>query len=287
MRRARKTPLIPLSVVFAYIPNNDLASLSRVSKRFRTAAQSALYRNLDLSPCTLNYIDQCITLLASKREIAEQVCSFVCPAFPSDSFSFTLALTMAFRNMRNLTSASLPHFFPDALHDASFHLKSLVLLQESMPDSEHFTSWLPLQPDLTSLSIPHAITTDETVSLFPAQSTLLSNLSHFAGPPLLAAQIIPGRPVKHVTLHINSTLYDGLRPAALMSSLACSSSILVSLSIISTTKAVDARTLAKLFLSAGSELPALEELSIGWVLEEQVGPLLHLLLLIIHIVLTQ
>ncbi|EIM80689.1 uncharacterized protein STEHIDRAFT_125711 [Stereum hirsutum FP-91666 SS1] len=260
---------IPFRSVFAFLPKHDLTSLARVSKQFRTDSRHALYHALDLSDCDDHPIDQCITLLASKKEIADLVQSFVCPSFPTHSPSFTLALTMAFNNMRNLTSVSLPRFLPDVLQGASFRLKSVTLRQDSMPDPAAFISWLSSQPDITSLSFPYLTSAADLSTLF-ASSQCASNLTRFAGPPPLAARVAPGRPLTSITLHVDSTLYDGLRPAALMSALAQSTVSLTSLSIISSTpQAVDARTLAKLFLAAGSGLPLLQELHIGWVLEDQ------------------
>ncbi|THH15453.1 hypothetical protein EW146_g5019 [Bondarzewia mesenterica] len=277
MRRLRKTPLIPLSIVFSYVSRHDLTVLARASKRFRTAARSALYRTLHLSDLSNFSVDQCITVLASNQGIAELVHSFVFPFFPSESPSFTLALTMAMRNMWHLSSLTLPRFVPDVLRDVPFRLRSLTLLQDTMSvvKDEHssFSSWLISQPDMVSLSLPNLIldpSMDFTV-LFPNDASRLAHLTCFSGIPPLAAHIAPGRPLSHVTLHINSTLYDGLRPAALMSSLTRSSTPITSLSIISSSlHAVDARTFAKLFLAAGSELPTLKELHVGWALEDEV-----------------
>jgi len=236
-----------------------------------------LYRRLDLSSVPEYCIDHCVTVLASTTEIADFVVEFSCPVYPSQSPSFALALSMALKNTRYLRTLTLPSFRASVFRDTSFHLHSLILLHMTASASdEHalFSSWLPTQTELKSFSLASLCPASNAnlATILPETSFCLRRLNNFSGPPLLAAHIAPGRPLTHVSLYVDSTLFDGLRPAAVMSALARSTAPITYLSIFPTVvSAIDSRTLTKLFLAAGTELGlALKELRIGWQFDAEV-----------------
>ncbi|ETW84498.1 hypothetical protein HETIRDRAFT_103050 [Heterobasidion irregulare TC 32-1] len=70
----RKMFPILLSLVYMHVAPHDLSALIRVRRRCRTAAHSVLY----LSACPDHMVDQCITVLASARDIAELVYESTC-----------------------------------------------------------------------------------------------------------------------------------------------------------------------------------------------------------------
>ncbi|KAH9166175.1 hypothetical protein EDB89DRAFT_2005610 [Lactarius sanguifluus] len=75
----------------------------------------------------------------------------------------------------------------------------------------------------------------------------------------LAAALAPGRPLRRVTLHIASTLYDGLRPAALFGALGGSLKELV----LVLAPDVDVRTRGRLLGALGNTGAGLEALELS------------------------
>jgi hypothetical protein len=197
--------------------------------------------------------------------------------------------------MKNLISLSLPRFENDLFHYTTFRLKHLSLGCGTMSvlDQEHFSRWLTTQSDMTFLSLsalttelkhPHCIpvhrpSVPDCVGLarftFPAsppRSSSIPNLRKFNGPISLVQDLIPGRPVSEVVIHVNKTLYDGLRPSQLMSSIAKSTTPIERLSIHSSPSSViDARTMERLLMSAGAKFgPSVLHLEIGWAADDEV-----------------
>jgi len=111
--------------------------------------------------------------------------------------------------------------------------------QSPQPSPSSFTS--------TFANIPPA------PSLYPYNSpSLLPSLNTLHVTPTLATLLAPVRPVRHIVLNIDSTLYTGLRPAAIMSSLRDLNSLTFHFG-----KQVDKRTAEKMLLAAGSSLSGL------------------------------
>ncbi|KAL6310258.1 hypothetical protein BKA93DRAFT_4334 [Sparassis latifolia] len=292
-----RMPVDLLNVMFSYMSRQELASLALVSRMFLLPALRALYSNLDLWHTADSRVEQCIALLASKRSFGGYVRRFVCrklPATKNGAVSMsTVTFAIAFTNMYQLTSLTIPRFEAHLLLHTTFRLRRLTILAEFMSSDElcDFFSWLVSQPALTSLSLPNLVlrsllnredsgspsndTTQPSDTLMcPSQSFphhLLSRLTHFHGPPVLGAVLVPGHPVASAVLRIRTTLYEGLRPSAIMSALARSSAPIKRLSIKATSNKVDARTLERIFMSAGAELgDRLEVLEVDWVLEDEI-----------------
>ncbi|KAH9015780.1 hypothetical protein EDB84DRAFT_1567577 [Lactarius hengduanensis] len=195
---ARQSPPIPLSFVLAHVPRSRLPVLARVSRRFSAAAQLALSRTLELSA---DDADACVAQLAGAPHLAALVTTLTLRAYPpAHGPSFVLALALAVRSMRALSALTLPAFDAELLSTAPGTLTHLTLLADMLPYA-FFDGFLaaPTPQDVPSAAVPRLAVLDSS--------------------PGLAAALAPGRPLRRVTLHIASTLYDGLRPAALFGAL--------------------------------------------------------------------
>ena len=292
-----------LASVFSFATRRDVLSLTHVSKGFSTAALRALYCRLDLRALSPERVDRCVSLLASNRDFASYVRDFACAALPPpDAALPAVTFAIAFTNMHALESLTLPDYDARFLMHTSFRLKRLRVMSEfaSEDDWRSFWAWLAKQPELASLSFPHLLQNasecglpdppprpahddvdddDDTDTLHEdtfAQSlrlpsNYLPRLAHFHGPASLAAAVVPGRPVVSVTLHVHTTLYDGLKPSAVMSALTRSRASVKRLGISVSLMQVDARTLERVFMSAGAELGSqLDTLAVEWVLDDEV-----------------
>lgn len=291
--------------VARFLPYRDLPSLARVSSDVLPHARKAMYENIDLQSFLPEAAHLCVGSLGSHPELALLVRAFKSPTLPSfndlrgplPSLSFAFALC----NMKNLVSLSLPRFDSDIFHHTTFHLQHLSLSCETMsvPEQARFSSWLTVQNGITSLSLP-ALTTKLTLSpCLPAQRPLypdhgdlgwfsfpappsrwlsIPNLRKLEGPISLVQGLVPNRPVSEVVVHVNKTLYDGLKPSQLMGSIAKSTASIEKLSIRSSSSAmVDARTMERLLMSAGAEFgPSVLHLGISWATDDEVRvPLLY------------
>ncbi|KAH9051716.1 hypothetical protein EDB87DRAFT_1733929 [Lactarius vividus] len=238
-QQARQSPPIPLSFVFAHVPRSRLPVLARVSKRFSAAAQLALYRTLELSSSSA---DACVARLAGAPHLAALVTTPTLRAYPpAHGPSFVLALALALRSMRALSALTLPAFDAELLSAAPGTLTHLTLLADTLPYM-FFDDFLatPARARLTHLALPHF-------------------LAVLDSSPGLAAALAPGRPLRRVTLRIASTLYDGLRPAALFGTLGDSLKELV----LVLTPDVDVRTRGRLLGALGNTGAGLEVLELS------------------------
>ncbi|KAH9931737.1 hypothetical protein B0H21DRAFT_781032 [Amylocystis lapponica] len=293
-----------LTVIFSAAAHSDIASLACVSRGFLAPALRALYGDLDLRKVDDERVGKCISVIASKRIVGGYVRKFACRSFPSAKNGAThltmVTLAIALTNMHQLQSLTLPQFEASLLFHTTFRLRRLTVLCESIPPDEFrdFISWLVNQPALVSLSLPNLVLNtfldyhaegsgipphdraaddspntpvsqrDTTPRALP--SHILPRLAHFYGPPSFAAAIVPGRPIESIVLNVNTTLYDGLRPSAVMSALTRASVGLQQLSIKSASPKIDARTLERVLMSAGAELGNdLQSLDVHWVLEDE------------------
>ena len=74
-----------------------------------------------------------------------------------------------------------------------------------------------------------------------------------------------------VQIPIQCTLYDGLRPSALMSALAAARETLRVLAIQPASTKIDQRTIERVVMAAGAELgECVETLEVHWVLDDEV-----------------
>ncbi|KAI0665494.1 hypothetical protein C8Q78DRAFT_1115205 [Trametes maxima] len=289
-----------LSVVFSYVSRQDALSLAQVSKAFSQGALRTLYENLDLRDVDDGRAMQCMASLASRRHVA----SLDAPP-PDDAMSLTtVTFAIAFNNMNELRSLTLPRFDLRLLCHTTFSLQRLALLCKNI-SADEFTAlvtWLGRQPTLEALSFPrllihelpasvspgsppvlHTPPTPDTptndtdasaptppTSPSPIPLTVLPQLRRVHGPVAIAAALAPGRPLESAKLPIQYTLYDGLRPSAVMSALATARTTLKTLTIRPVSTKIDARTLERVVMSAGAELgDFIETLEVHWVMDDE------------------
>jgi len=293
-----------LASVFSYGSREDILSLSLVSKAFSSPAIRMLYQTLDLRQSDPARAEQCIALLASRKSLAGYVHDFACNALPSPKDTSesltTVTFAIAFNNMDQLQSLTIPWFDAHVLLHTTFRLTRLTVLSQTISADQfrQLLSWLVKQPDIVSLSFPYfmldklidyhldephyvsksppdtpTIKMDDMTSAksrsLPAN--VLPRLKHLQCPTALMSAVVPGRPVVSAVLHIHTTLYDGLKPSAIMSSLTRSTASLTHLTIKVSSSKIDARTLERVFMAAGAELGSqLEVLEVQWVLEDEI-----------------
>ncbi|KAI8976371.1 hypothetical protein BD414DRAFT_423188 [Trametes punicea] len=229
---------------------------------------------------------------------------------PDDAASLsTVTFAIAFNNMEQLRALTLPRFDLRLLCHTTFSLQRLVLLCEtiSAQDFHALFRWLARQPALTALSLPHLALpslpapvvdagtptpphtprtpntpnhdphvarscppSPTSTSPTPVPSSVLPNLRRVHAPAALAAELAHGRPLECVKLPIQTTLYDGLRPSAIMSALAAARGTLRTLTIKPVSTKIDARTLERVVMSAGAELgDFIETLEMHWVMDDE------------------
>lgn len=299
-----RVPLDLLKAAISFVPSSDLPAVALTCRTFLGVARARMYRIVDLLRALDDTrVDRCISLLASKRDLAAFVeifaCKFVPPsqnlgsASPLPAFTFAIALN----NMHNLSSLTLARFDSTLLFHTTFHLRRLTFLCETASQSEleGLFAWLTNQPDLTSLSFPHLSLDNESAKWFAGAgsqlaniseedqdgqstpsatfpSTLLPALDHISGPSTLIGAVVPGRPLTSIAVHLHTTIYDGLRPSALVAELARGSTSVTSFALVAPPRSrVDARTIERVLMAAGAELGAtLKVLEIETPLEDQV-----------------
>ncbi|CCM00305.1 uncharacterized protein FIBRA_02335 [Fibroporia radiculosa] len=281
-------------IVLASSSRSDLLVLGLASNALLFPTLSAIYHTLDLRDLDHGRVEQCMALLASKRSTAELVRKFTCSFLPSSATGPAsmnmVTFAVAFTNMTQLRSLTLPRFDAHLLLHSAFSLDNLEISSQAMSvdDIHGLSIWLTKQPDIKSFSLPDLVmdqlieettptsdspalidTTTRHQSLIP--DDILPHLTCFDGPASLASLIVPRRPVESVVLHIHTTLYDGLKPSGIMQPLTRSTAGLKSLTIVPASTQVDARTLERVLMSAGAVLGnQLESLEVHWLLEDEV-----------------
>ncbi|KAI0641724.1 hypothetical protein C8Q79DRAFT_919054 [Trametes meyenii] len=309
----QKTPALSrvspdlLAAAFSYASRRDALSLAQVSKAFSQGALRTLYENLDLRNVDDSRAMQCMASLASRRHVASLVKNFACRTLPppDDAMSLTtVTFAIAFNNMNELRSLTLPRFDLRLLCHTTFSLQRLALLCKNISENDFhaLVTWLGRQPTLEALSFPRLLihelpasvspgspsvlhtpptpdtpTNDSDASVptpptspSPIPPTVLPKLRRVHGPVAIAAALAPGRPLESVKLPIQYTLYDGLRPSAVMSALATARATLKTLTIRPVSTKIDARTLERVVMSAGAELgDFVETLEVHWVMDDE------------------
>lgn len=114
--------------------------------------------------------------------------------------------------MRALATLTLPAFDPDLLAAVPPTLARLTLQADTLPFA-FFDSFLAQRPQIVHLALPNFVGVPPGPGEVPP--TAVPHLARLDASPGLATVLAPGRPVRRVTLRVASTLYDGLRPAAL------------------------------------------------------------------------
>ncbi|KAI0052783.1 hypothetical protein FA95DRAFT_1162552 [Auriscalpium vulgare] len=227
-------PRVHPAIVLAlpYVSRDALTAFARVSRAARATAVPLLYGKLDLD----EYVaDECIATIAANPPLAGQVTAFSLSSSPA-SATFALALSLALRSMHHLTSLTLPYFSSDLLANLPYPLRALRLLSTALPPT-FYTTYLPSQPALRHLALPNLVSPATPVS---------TDLESLCGSPALAMALAPHCKLREMELYVNSTLYDGLRPAALMDALAGVRTLRMVLG-----HNVDARTRARLVGALG------------------------------------
>ena len=160
--------------------------------------------------------------------------------------------------MRALSTLTLPAFNAELLAAAPGAITRLTLLADTLPYA-FFDDFLaaPARARLTHLALPHFVGVPPAAHEVP--STAAPRLSVLDGSPGLAAALAPGRPLRRVTLRIASTLYDGLRPAALFSALG---GALKELALVLAPD-IDVRTRGRLLGALASTVTGLEVLEMS------------------------
>ena len=255
-RQARQNPPVSLSLVFAHIPRAQLPALALVSRRFCAAAQLVLYRTLEHTATAPAKADACLASLAAASHLAELVTTLTIPTYPfGHGPSFNLALRLALRSMRALATLTLPAFDADLLSAAPLTLTRLTLLADTLPFA-FFDQFLAGRPQIVHLALPNFVGVPPGAGEVPP--TAVPHLTTLDASPGLAAVLAPGRPVGRVTLRVASTLYDGLRPAALFDTLG---SELKELALVLAPD-VDARTRGRLLGALAKTSEGLEVLEL-------------------------
>lgn len=174
--------------------------------------------------------DVCMARLAAAPHLAALVTTLVIPAYPpAHSASFQLALALALRSMRALKNLTLPAYDADILDavtvasssaavGATRGLTHLTLLADTLPFS-FFDEFLVSNPTIQHLSLPNFVGVPPGPGeVHPAA---IPNLISLDASPGLVVSLAHGRlsTLRQVTLRVTSTLYDGLRPAAIFGAL--------------------------------------------------------------------
>ncbi|KAH7910419.1 hypothetical protein BJ138DRAFT_1087708 [Hygrophoropsis aurantiaca] len=277
-----------LASVLHSLPPNDLPSVALVSRVLCTVARISLYTTLDSSVIHSERVDSLFHVLATNQELAEIVHTFICHSWPASIDDTALAdpthesdFFVALRKMRNIVALSVPSF-PSVLVQATLpqninisRLQQLTITSRTLTKKEQtdILTSLPYYPQLSSLSFPnlmdsvndmHAL--NETPYIPPGSSDvkikkvpialqtsriLLKSLKSVQAPPELAITIanLLWTPLHRITLDIHSTLYTGLRPAAVARALKGVSEMKVVFG-----KEVDKRTAEKFLGAVGVAL---------------------------------
>ncbi|KAH9165340.1 hypothetical protein EDB89DRAFT_1911509 [Lactarius sanguifluus] len=174
----------------AHVPCSQLPVLARISKRFSAAAQLALYRTLELSA---DDADACVAQPAGASHLAALVTTLALRAYPPYARPV-------------LCTRANPAFDVKLLATAPGTLSHLTLLTDTLPYA-FFDDFLAA----------------------PARASYPPRAPHFVGVPhaahdvplasALRLAVARHRQLRHVTARIASTLYGGLRPAALFGAL--------------------------------------------------------------------
>lgn len=313
-------PVEVLGTILSYLPRNSIADLARVSKVYRMASRTVLYRHLDLEDIAESKVMSLMRSLASSSEIADTFREFHCEEWPSPfspvkdgdiPSSSAQEFALALERMTSLTSLSLPDFDSDLVHHhAAFGLTRMIFHMREFPEDDmpSLLSWLDGQVNITSLAFPHLqdepeqtkrkssmsshfrsmtspdlsapllppkITAFLTPNTSPSSTplntpqsmhfppgaipdhpltqsnspTLLPRLQFLHAPTRLVESLTPSRPLKHVFLNVNTTLYSGLRPGKLMSSMQGITKLTIRFG-----EQVDRRTVEKLLGAVGTAL---------------------------------
>jgi F-box domain len=180
-------PVDVLREILGYVCKADLAALCKVNKTVCSCSQNVLYRQI-------SYRDhRAIQTLAQSTDLARRVRSFyACGDHPG--------LPTALRNMSSLRSLELSGTDDDILDGCTFKLYSF---NTTFRNSESLQEFLNSQPSLTNLTI-----WGNYEPSLPFDERCLPNLTRVRARPSWLGILIPGRPVREVTILSPSDFYS-------------------------------------------------------------------------------
>jgi hypothetical protein len=176
-------PVDVLRMILEYLDPDDLATMCLLNKICCSCSQDVLYRNVDGGSLA------CRTL-AQHTHLARRVHAFERDAFGQpDDGSIT---ANAFRNMSSLRHLVISGIDPYVLEGCTF---KLVSLDCDFDDNEGFRKFLNSQPGITDIVL-YSAPNDSC----PFDESSLPNLTRITTFPPWLPHLIPGRPVREVTL---------------------------------------------------------------------------------------
>ncbi|KAG2126060.1 hypothetical protein DEU56DRAFT_558687 [Suillus clintonianus] len=262
-------PMQLLEIILSFLPKSDVLRIALVSAQFCKASRNALYRILDFQSISEPQVEKLCKILANHTSLAARVQSLSCHFWPATTSTDghlipSLDLTTALHNMSNLESLTIRTFVPvfSQSPPLAFRLKTLVILDdtislEQVTDILHF---LRNQTSLQCLAFPNVVENPFSPECSPqhhifasglAREPILPALSQLHAPPQLTMTIcsLLGQALDSVVLDVTTTLFTGLRPAALLRAIQGVSKLDVVF-----THEVDKRTVEKFLGAAGGIL---------------------------------
>jgi F-box domain len=177
----RSIPVDVLRDILEHVGKNDLLTLCQVSKICCSCSQDVLYREIQTDRKGV------IRTLAHSTDLARRVRSF-----EYSHFSPALGLDTALENMSSLHTLVLRGPDASVLDGCTFKLDSLKF---SFHRGDSIRDVLNSQPGLTKLTLWRY-----REPLPPLEETILPNLTQVAADPSSLRILIPGRPVRSVTV---------------------------------------------------------------------------------------
>lgn len=257
-------PVELLETILSFLPKFDLPRIALVSAQLCNASRNALYRILDFQSISEPQVKKLCKILATHASLATRVQSFSCHFWPASESRLipSLDLTTALHNTSNLEYLTLRTFLPvfSQSPPLSFRLKTLVILDDTISEEQFIDilHFLRNQSSLQYLAFPNVVENPSPESSFHQHifasgliREMLPSLSQLHAPPRLTMAIcsLLGQTLETVVLDVTTTLYTGLRPAALLRAIQGVSKLDVVF-----THEVDKRTVEKFLGAAGGIL---------------------------------
>ena len=181
-------PSIPIDVlleILGFVREADLATLCRVNKIFCSYSRDVLYSEIRVPDTRV------IPTLVQSTDLARRVRSF-------DMMLSSPELRAALKNMSSLRMLSLMRVRDASILDGcTFKLDSLVC---EMRNSESLQNFLKSQPSITDLALYSAYD-----PFPPFDQRCLPNLTSVNADPSWLGVLIPGRPVRVVSMFLTES----------------------------------------------------------------------------------
>jgi F-box domain len=176
----RSIPVDVLRDILEHVGKNDLLTLCQVNKICCSCSQDVLYREIQTDRRGV------IRTLAHSTDLARRVRSF-----EYSRFAPALELVTALKSMSLLRTLDLRSWDASILDGCTFKLESLKCFFHG----ESIRNFLNSQPSLTKLTLWRY-----REPLPPFEETILPNLTQVTADPSSLHILIPGRPVRSVTV---------------------------------------------------------------------------------------